>query len=78
MRRSVWMVYRMSPGADGLAVGQRGYWEDATTFVLDRDEIANIDAYLIRLHFAGDTVSVDTKERTRGSGVQFQGKATGW
>jgi CubicO group peptidase (beta-lactamase class C family) len=69
--------YRMSPGNYGFAIGQRGYWADATTFVLDRDEIANRNANLIRMRFEGDTVAIDVKERTHVAGVQIRGRVLG-
>jgi beta-lactamase family protein len=61
-------VYRMSPGDHGFAVGQRGRWEDAATFVLERDEIANRNANLVRMRFEGNTVVVVVKERTHQAG----------
>ncbi len=66
-------VYRMTPGEHGFAVGWRGYWEDATTFVLERDQIANLDAYVYRLRFAGETVVVDVSARTRATGARNRG-----
>jgi len=67
-------VYRMSRGDNGLPIGQRGYWADAQTFVLEHDEIANRDAYIITMRFDGNLVSIEGKERTRESGVSFEGK----
>ncbi len=67
-------VYRMSPGDYGLPIGQRGYWADAQTFILEYDEIANRDAYIITMRFDGNLVIIEGKERTRESGVRFEGK----
>jgi CubicO group peptidase (beta-lactamase class C family) len=67
-------VYRMSPGDNGLPIGQRGYWVDAQTFVLEHDEIANRDAYIITMRFDGNLVTIEGKERTRELIVIFEGK----
>ncbi len=58
-------VYRMYPvGEHGLLMGMRGSWIDSQTFLFDYDTIANHDAYTLELHFAGDTVTINAKERT--------------
>jgi CubicO group peptidase (beta-lactamase class C family) len=67
-------VYRMSPGDNGLPIGQRGYWADTKTFVLEYDEIANRDAYVLVMRFDGNQVTIEAKERTRESGVIIEGK----
>lgn len=61
-------VYRMSPGDNELPIGQRGYWADTKTFILDYDEIANRDAYILVMRFDGNQVTIEAKERTRESG----------
>jgi CubicO group peptidase (beta-lactamase class C family) len=68
-------VYHFLPGDFGFPIGARGAWEDAQAFVIDFNTFANDDAYDLRLHFEGDSVTVEMKDRTRGSTVQLEGKA---
>jgi hypothetical protein len=68
-------VLRLSPnGRYGLSVGLRGNWEDTTTFVLEYDEIANLNSYKLRLSFTESSVSVEAKERTGLFDEKFTGK----
>lgn len=68
-------VLRLSPnGRYGLSVGLRGSWEDDHTFVLEYDEIANLNSYRYRLSFTDKTVSVQGKERTGLFDEKFEGK----
>jgi hypothetical protein len=68
-------VVRFSPnGRYGLSVGLRGNWEDDHTFVLEYDEIANLNNYRLRLSFTEKTVSVQAKERTGLFDEKFEGK----
>jgi CubicO group peptidase (beta-lactamase class C family) len=78
-------VYRLTSGLDmdrafhpfidfqNLEVGLRGTWVDPETFVIEYDTIADRFAYLLRMHFQGNQVSVIASER--GSGIQttFEG-----
>lgn len=68
-------VFRMSTGAHGLSLGQRGYWQDENTFVLDYDQIANIDPYLLQMRFERDSVTLDVRDRTRIEGLRLVGEA---
>jgi hypothetical protein len=58
-------VYRIYPiGEHGLVMGLCGKWIDPQTFLFDYHTIANHDAYTLELHFNGDGVTIDAKERT--------------
>ena len=58
-------VPRLSPnGRFGLPVAASGIWTDMATFILDYDEVANINSLVFRIHFAGDGAEVSIKERT--------------
>jgi CubicO group peptidase (beta-lactamase class C family) len=58
-------VPRVSPhGRFGLPVALSGAWENDSTFVLDYDEVGNINHYRLRLVFAGPEVMVDFSERS--------------
>ncbi|HEX4950595.1 MAG TPA: serine hydrolase [Blastocatellia bacterium] len=68
-------VLRLSPnGRYGLSVGLRGNWEDAQTFVLEYDEVANLNHYRLRLTFTDTSVKVQAKERTGLFDETFEGK----
>ncbi len=67
-------VYRMFPGDYNLPQGQRGYWADARTFVLEHDEIANNIHVILRMRFEGDSVMVEGQEISLKLGVRFEGR----
>ncbi len=47
-----------------MPVAVSGVWENDRTFVLEYDEIGNINAYRLRLTFSGDGVSMEMSERS--------------
>lgn len=67
-------VYRMSPGKYNLPVGQRGYWDDPYTFVLEYDEVANREAYDLRMRFEDKRVMIEAKERSHEAVLRFEGR----
>jgi CubicO group peptidase (beta-lactamase class C family) len=68
-------IYRLHPVDDyNLPMGLRGGWLNAQTFLLEYDRIANRDAYSLSMHFEGDRVTIDVKERTRQATVTFSGE----
>jgi CubicO group peptidase (beta-lactamase class C family) len=67
-------VYRMSPGQNNFPAGYRGYWADNQSFVVDVEEIANIEAYTVKLRFVDDQVVVEVNERTHEAVITFGGK----
>lgn len=67
-------VYRLSPGRNNLPAGMRGFWSDGQTFFLEYDEIANHDAYSLRMRFEGNQVTMDAKERAHESGFTVTGR----
>jgi CubicO group peptidase (beta-lactamase class C family) len=71
-------VARLSPGGRfGLAVSVKGSWEDKNVFLLDYDEAANINHYLLRISFDGNRIAVGLSEKTKGLEVRFEGKTEG-
>jgi beta-lactamase family protein len=70
-------VPRVSPnGRFGLPVAVNGTWEGDTTFVLDYNEVGNINDYRFRMTFTADGVTVDFVERSGAVGkAQFHGRA---
>ena len=68
-------VYRMSPGEYGHPTGQRGYWADEQTFVMEYDRISNHNAYVLQVRFEGDQVEITAAERSRSGSELIKGKA---
>ncbi len=69
-------VARLSPaGRFGLPVGVRGSWENKNEFLLDYDEVANINHYLLRISFNGTSIAVRLSEKTLGLEAEFEGKS---
>jgi CubicO group peptidase (beta-lactamase class C family) len=67
-------VPRISPhGRCDLPVGIKGSWKDDQTFLLDYDEIANINHYQFELTFSGTDVSVVITEKTGAADLSFSG-----
>jgi CubicO group peptidase (beta-lactamase class C family) len=67
-------VYRMYPiGEHGLPMGLRGAWIDSQTFLFEYDEIANREAYSLKITFKGDQVSIHAQERTHVAGLDLVG-----
>lgn len=65
-----------SDGRFGLPVAASGAWESDSTFVLDYNEVANINTYRFRLTFVNDGVTVEFAERSRALGnARFRGRA---
>lgn len=59
-------VPRVSTGGRfGLPVSVSGAWESDSTFVIEYNEIANINTYRFRLTFSGRDVDVQMTERSR-------------
>ena len=60
-------------GRFGLPVASTGEWENADTFVLNYDEVGNINAYTFRMTFSGREVDIRMSERTGLVKTQFHG-----
>ncbi len=54
-----------SDGNFGLPVAVSGTWESDSTFLVEYNEIGNINRYRFRLRFSGDDVDVELSERSR-------------
>jgi CubicO group peptidase (beta-lactamase class C family) len=54
-----------SYGNFGLPVAVSGRWESYSTFLVDYNEIGNINMYRFRLRFSGNDVEVELSERSR-------------
>ena len=69
-------VPRVSPaGRYGLPVALAGAWDGDSTFVLDYDEVGNINDYRFRLALGRDRVAVEVAERTGLGQARFAGLA---
>jgi CubicO group peptidase (beta-lactamase class C family) len=68
-------VYRMHPDRNGFPAGLQATWTEATTFVLEYDEIANIDNYVLTMHFQDGAVAIDVEDPTHDATAQVEGRA---
>lgn len=66
-------VYRLSPGQHGYPAGMRGRWVDETTFVLQYEEIANIEAFRLESRYATDgrSLEISATSRTEDASVEL-------
>ena len=63
-------IPRLTPdGRFGLPVAASGRWDSDSSFVLDYDEVGNVNAFRLGMTFAGSAVTIEMSER---SGL-FQG-----
>lgn len=71
-------VPRVSPGGRvGLPVAVSGAWESDSTFVVEYNEVANINTYRFRLTFSGHDVDVEMTERSRAiQSARFRGTSS--
>jgi CubicO group peptidase (beta-lactamase class C family) len=68
-------IFRIRPVGDhDLPLGLRGSWIDEQTFLLEYDQIANLDAYNILLKFDGDRLTLVAKERSHSASIQVEGR----
>ncbi|HTL16196.1 MAG TPA: serine hydrolase [Patescibacteria group bacterium] len=64
-------------GRFGLPVALSGSWDEERTFILEYNEIGNINAYQLKLAFSDQTVAMRLSERSRVFGeTRFNGKMT--
>jgi CubicO group peptidase (beta-lactamase class C family) len=64
-----------SNGRFGLPVAVSGAWESNSTFVLDYNEVGNINAYRYRLTFSDGGITVELTERSGLVDARFLGRA---
>ncbi|MBM3296264.1 MAG: serine hydrolase, partial [Candidatus Aminicenantes bacterium] len=67
-------VYRFSKGPYDLPQGLRGGWADERTFAAEYDNIANNDHIMLRLTFAGDRLTVESRETAHELSFRFEGR----
>jgi hypothetical protein len=66
-------ILRIGPGRDGLKDGFRGRWTDERTFVVEYDEIAHGEAFMLWFRFEGDRMTLDGRERSHTIGFSATG-----
>ena len=66
-------VPRFSGGRFGLPMALSGAWEGDSSFVLDVDEVGNINFVRLRLSFSGRAVAVELSERSGTLEASFRG-----
>jgi hypothetical protein len=62
------------PGRHGLPAAARGAWERDNVFVVDLDEVGNINRWRIRMKFKDETVRVTMREATGLPTTRFRGR----
>jgi len=67
-------LFRISPWRFGVPAAAKGFWETDNVFVLNLDEIGNINDWRVRMTFEDDGVTVMMKEMTGLPGAKFGGK----
>lgn len=65
-------IYRTAPDGSLPGLG-RGYWEDATTFVVDYSTFPNIEHFTFRLAFEGERAVLDIAEHVYGMNATLEG-----
>lgn len=68
-------VYRTSPGREGFPAAAKGYWKNDREFVIDLDEIGNINHWHITLTFEGDRLTATLRERTGLGQTKLMGRS---
>ena len=69
-------VYRIAPQSpSGLPVGLKGYWHSENEFVLNYNEIARINNFILRMSFKGEAVRITVDEKTGYFAESFGGRA---
>jgi CubicO group peptidase (beta-lactamase class C family) len=64
-------VLHIFDGEYGLPAGDRGYWADESTFILERETIAGGEAFAFVVHFEGDRLTMSQSERSHSGGPVF-------
>lgn len=67
-------VPRLAPGRYGLPAACKGAWKTADTFVVDIDEVANINHFRLELTFEGGRLSGQFAEQTGLGSFPIRGK----
>jgi|SRR5215813_84998 len=67
-------IKRSPGGRYNLPVGVKGYWENNHDFILDYDEIANINRLRFQIGFEGDQIVIGLTEMTSEFKTTFEGK----
>lgn len=68
-------IYRLYPiGEHELRMGLRCSWTGPQTLLFENDSIANHEAYNLELHFDGDSVTIQAKERTHRAVMTLEGR----
>ena len=60
-------------GENGLPAGDRGYWADENTFMLERDGISSGEAYTYAIRFEGKQITLTRSERSHAGGPTLMG-----
>jgi len=67
-------IKKSAGGRFNLPVGVKGVWKNNEEFVLDYDEIANINHFLLRISFQGDHIALVLVEQTSNFEMKLAGR----
>jgi CubicO group peptidase (beta-lactamase class C family) len=67
-------AYRIAPGRFGIPAALKGWWERDDLFVVNMNEIGNINHWRIEVAFQGDEVEVSMQDATGLGGAEFGGR----
>ena len=67
-------ILRFSPGRYGLPVSCKGAWKSPDTFVIEMDEVANINRFLVEMTFADGRLNGKLAETTGLGSIPIRGK----
>lgn len=70
-------VYRLAPGRFDIPMAVRGSWQAQDTFVLELNEVGNIDDWRFTFRFRDDRVTLTGEEMTEQHGVTVEGREEG-
>lgn len=68
-------LYRFSSGSNGIRLGDKGVWSDASTFVVEHNSIGDIRSYRITTQFAEETVVLTINQVDEPMTATLQGRA---
>jgi hypothetical protein len=67
-------AYRIAPGRFAIPAALKGWWERDDLFVVDMNEIGNINHWRIEVAFQGDEVEVSMEDAAGLGGAEFGGR----
>jgi hypothetical protein len=67
-------TYRIGPGRFGIPAALEGSWQKDDLFVVNLNEIGNINSWIIEMRFEGNEVTLSIKDATGLGSADFGGR----